>query len=280
MVLFPHCKINLGLNIIRKREDGYHDLETIFYPIAWRDALELLPDMQAGNPGVQFTTSGLPIAGENASNLCVKAYQLLAKDFPQLTAVKLHLHKAIPMGAGLGGGSSDGAFTLKLLNERFSLGLNKEQLIRYALQLGSDCPFFINNEPCLATGRGELMQPLAIDLHQYRLLLIHPSIHVSTAWAFAQLTPRPAAIPLSEAIFHSIETWKEILVNDFEAPVTRQFPEILRIRENLYRNGALYASMTGSGSTVFGIFPPDNKFFPPVASHYVSREILPFKNRC
>lgn len=273
MVLFPNCKINLGLNIIRKRKDGYHDLETVFYPVAWNDALELLTDQETPGPGIQFYSSGLPIAGDPGSNLCMKAYQLLAKDFPQLPAVRVHLHKAIPMGAGLGGGSSDGAFMLKMLNEKLSLDLDTEQLIGYALQLGSDCPFFIRNTPCIATGRGEEMQPLELDLSAYRMVLINPAIHVSTAWAFAQLTPQPAAIPISKAIREPIETWKDILLNDFEAPVIKQSPEIGQIKEQLYQSGALYASMTGSGSTLFGIFPANQHFVPAVEQHHSIKEI-------
>ncbi|SDW09965.1 4-diphosphocytidyl-2-C-methyl-D-erythritol kinase [Hydrobacter penzbergensis] len=275
MVLFPNCKINLGLNIIEKRKDGYHNLETVFYPVAWNDALELVTSPEAPYPGIQFNSSGLPIAGDPDSNLCTKAYQLLAKDFPRLPAVRVHLHKAIPMGAGLGGGSSNGAFMLKMLNEKLLLGLDATQLMGYALQLGSDCPFFIRNTPCIATGRGEDMQPLALDLNAYRMVLINPAIHVSTAWAFAQLKPQPAAIPVSEAIRKPIEQWKDILLNDFEAPVIKQFPEIGQIKEQLYQSGALYASMTGSGSTLFGIFPANRHLESSIEQHHSIKEISP-----
>ena len=184
MVSFPNCKINLGLNIVNKRNDGYHDFETVFFPIHLKDALEIIEKEK-----FEFSTSGLPIEGEPEKNLCIKAYQLLKKDFPQLPAVQMHLHKAIPMGAGLGGGSADGAFTLKLLNKKFDLSLSEKQLINYSLQLGSDCPFFILNKPCFATGRGEILEQIDLDLSEYKILIVHPAIHISTAWAFSTIKP-------------------------------------------------------------------------------------------
>jgi len=186
MVVFPNCKINLGLRIIRKRNDGYHDLETVFYPIPLTDALEVIR-VSGADTDIAFQSSGLPISGDSTNNLCVKAYQLLKKDFPQLGSVQMHLHKVIPMGAGLGGGSSDGAFALQLINDLFHLQLSKEQLIGYALQLGSDCPFFILNQPCFASGRGEKMEPVALDLSGYHFAIVNPGIHVNTGWAFSQL---------------------------------------------------------------------------------------------
>ena len=166
-----------------------------------------------------------------------------------------HLHKIIPMGAGLGGGSADGAFTLKLLNEKYQLNLSQKQLIGYATELGSDCPFFIINQPCYATGRGEILTPISLDLSAYKFVLVHPSIHINTKWAFEQLTPSKPSISINKIIDQPIKTWKELLVNDFEAPITKQYPIIGEIKHTLYQNGAIYASMTGSGSTVFGIFP-------------------------
>lgn len=251
MVLFPNCKINLGLNIIRKREDGYHDLETVFYPIALKDALEAI---RTGEQGIRFSSSGLAVAGNPDDNLCVKAYRLLQQDFPEMGGIEMHLHKQIPMGAGLGGGSADGAFALLLLNRLFTLELSEEQLIRYALQLGSDCPFFILNKACLATGRGEKMQPVALDLSGYRFVLINPCIHVSTAQAFGGIQPQTPAKSIAEIIQLPISQWKELLVNDFEKNVATLYPEIAAIKEELYAQGALYASMTGSGSTVYGLF--------------------------
>ncbi|MBN9297169.1 MAG: 4-(cytidine 5'-diphospho)-2-C-methyl-D-erythritol kinase [Filimonas sp.] len=251
MVSFPNCKINLGLHITRKREDGYHDLETVFYPINLKDALEVVTT----DGELAFTTSGLTIDGNADSNLCLKAYHLLKADFPQLPSVKMHLHKAIPMGAGMGGGSADGAFTLRLLNSKYNLGLTTEQLIQYALQLGSDCPFFIINKPAYATGRGEVLEEITLDLSAYTFVIVNPGIHVNTGWAFSQLTPTQPKQSIRDIIQQPVETWKDVLVNDFEAAVIKRHPAIGDIKELLYNNGALYASMTGSGSTVFGLFP-------------------------
>ncbi|WP_242696501.1 4-(cytidine 5'-diphospho)-2-C-methyl-D-erythritol kinase [Longitalea luteola] len=259
MVVFPNCKINLGLHVTRKREDGYHDLETIFYPLPLHDALEVVtrqsPTHTAENNPVSIQLSGLPVQGKPEDNLCIKAYHLLKKDHPQLADVHLYLHKAIPMGAGLGGGSADGAFTLQLLNDKFQLNLSREKLLDYSLQLGSDCPFFIINKPCYATGRGELLQAVQLDLSAYSFLVVHPGIHINTGWAFSQLTPAPSPLPLQEIIRQPITSWRLALRNDFEAPVFIQYPELKAIKEKLYEAGALYASMTGSGSCFFGIFP-------------------------
>lgn len=256
MVVFPNCKINLGLHITGKRPDGYHELETVFYPVQLRDALEIVHATTEEPEDIRFTASGLSIPGNSASNLCVKAYQLLKKDFPELPPIQMHLHKVIPMGAGLGGGSSDGAFALKLLNEKFQLQLNQDQLIHYAAQLGSDCPFFILNRPCYGTGRGEILEPIELNLSGHRFVLIHPGIHVSTKWAFEQLTPAKAPRPITEILQQSLSEWKRELVNDFEAPILRAYPEIASIKRALYDDGAVYASMSGSGSTVFGIYAP------------------------
>ncbi len=267
MLVFPICKINLGLHILNKREDGYHHLETVFYPLQLRDALEVLrknnEPQPASNSPLTFTSSGLPIAGDPKNNLCIKAYHLLKKDFPSLPAVHMHLLKMIPMGAGLGGGSSDGAFALKMLNTEFKLGLTTQQLIDYALQLGSDCPFFIISKPCFATGRGELLEPIELDLSEYRFWIVNPCIHVNTGWAFEQLELKGSArheLPDLKHIIHQpITNWKEQLINHFEEPVFKAYPEIAIIKQQLYNAGALYASMTGSGSTVFGIFGKDEQ---------------------
>ncbi len=253
MISFPNCKINLGLNIIAKRADGFHDLETVFYPIAIKDVLEIV-QQQHETTDLEFASSGLQIDGDTGDNLCIKAYRLLKKDFPQLPAIKMHLHKSIPMGAGLGGGSADGAFTLKLLNQKFKLNLSNDQLINYSLQLGSDCPFFILNQPCYAEGRGEKLQPINLDLSAYQFLIINPGIHINTGWAFSQIQPKKPAQTVKEIINQPIETWESELMNDFEEPVFQSHPEIKAIKENLYAQGGVYASMTGSGSTVFGIF--------------------------
>lgn len=267
MILFPNCKINLGLHITRKRPDGYHDLETVFYPLPLRDAVEIVSNqafragntaapIYAGQPdGMELVLTGLPVKGDPADNLCVKAWHLLKKDFPQLPPVQLHLHKAIPMGAGLGGGSSDAAFTLHLLNNKFKLGIPAEKLLDYALQLGSDCPFFIINQPCIATGRGELLQSIPLDLSAWSFLLVYPEVHINTGWAFEQITPAVPEKPISEVINQPVSSWKDSLINDFEAPVCRLHPALGHIKEALYASGAVYASMTGSGSSFYGIFP-------------------------
>lgn len=253
MVFFPNAKINLGLRVIRKREDGYHDIETVFYPInGLRDALEIVRG--TSDTPVDFNVTGLPVQGEVDKNLCVKAYTLLKQDFPSLPGIQMHLHKTIPMGAGLGGGSADGAFTLRLLNQHFQLGLTQEQLIQYALQLGSDCPFFILNQPCYATGRGEIMKLLSLNLTGYQFVLINPGIHVPTGWAFGQLTPTIPTKSCEKIVSQDPLTWQDQLVNDFETPVMDAHPKIRELKEMLYQFGAVYASMTGTGSTVYGVF--------------------------
>ena len=251
MVSFPNCKINLGLHIVGKRADGFHNLETVFYPVPFKDALESIPST---NTEIEFTATGLAVYGKAADNLCVKAYDLLKKDFPELPAVKIHLHKSIPLGAGLGGGSADAAFMLKLLNEKYKLNLSTSTLLTYALQLGSDCPFFIINKPCFATGRGEVLEEIKIDLSTYKIVLINPGIHINTGWAFSNITPALQAKSIREIIQQSIKTWKAELKNDFETAVFTAHPAIKEIKESLYAQGAIYAAMSGSGSTVFGIF--------------------------
>jgi 4-diphosphocytidyl-2-C-methyl-D-erythritol kinase len=252
LVSFPNCKINLGLRILRKRNDGYHDLETIFYPLSFFDALELIR-----SPQQSFSTSGIPVDASPTDNLCVKAYELIRKDFPSLPPVKIHLHKTIPSGAGLGGGSADAAFMLRLLNRAFDLQLDDAALIQYALMLGSDCPFFIINKPCFATGRGEQLIPLSVDLSSYQIVLVNPRIHVETAKAFSDIKPAVPQKSVQQIISQAVETWKTELLNDFEAGIFVQYPPISDIKNELYQRGAVYASMSGSGSTVYGIFPKE-----------------------
>jgi len=252
MITFPNCKINLGLNILRKREDNFHDLKTIFFPIPFTDVLEVIHTSGA----FHFQTSGLSIAN-NENNLCLKAYELLKNDFPTLPAITMHLHKAIPMGAGLGGGSADAAFTLKLLIDKFNLSVTEEMLSNYALQLGSDCPFFLINRPCFAEGRGEKLTPINIDLKGYKLLLVNPGIHINTASAFSKINPHLPSKHIKDIIAQPIDTWKNKLVNDFEGPVFSEYPQVKEIKENLYKQEAVYASMSGSGSTVYGLFKDD-----------------------
>lgn len=250
MIIFPNSKINLGLRINRKREDGFHDIETIFYPVGLCDALEVISDPAE----TIFMATGISIPGEPSDNLCLKAYKLLKQDFPSLPFISVHLHKVIPMGAGMGGGSSDAAFFLKLMNEKFNLELTTDQLLQYALELGSDCPFFIINRPCYATGRGEIIEEIPVDLSNYHFLLVHPGIHISTAEAFSGVHPRERKDSLKDIIGLHPSQWKDLLVNDFEEPIMKLYPGLSKTRELLYDAGALYASMTGSGSTFYGIF--------------------------
>lgn len=237
MVAFPPCKINLGLNVVRKRSDGFHDIETCFYPIRWTDILEVIPSNK-----FEFTTSGNAIPGDD--NLCVRAYKLL-----NTPPAKIHLHKIIPTGAGLGGGSSDAAWTLRLLNDVFGLNLSKEELKNYASQLGSDCAFFIEDVPMIGTGRGEILTKANIDLSGKYIVIIKPDIHVSTAEAYASIVPKESEFNLNDL---------NSLKNDFEVSVFKKYPQIEKIKAALYEAGASYASMSGSGSAVFGIFtaPP------------------------
>jgi 4-diphosphocytidyl-2-C-methyl-D-erythritol kinase len=253
MIVFPNCKINLGLNIVGKRADNFHDLETVFYPVPLKDILEIIP-----SDTLDFFISGINIPGETSNNLCVKAYRLLKKDFPGLPLVKIYLHKNIPVGSGLGGGSADGAFMLKLLNEKFQLNISKEKLIDYALELGSDCPFFIINKPCFATSRGEILEEIKADLSNYSFILINPKIHINTAWAFEQIRPSIPSTSIRDVIDHPVETWKSVLKNDFENAVLIKYPSLNIIKETLYNSGALYAAMSGSGSSFFGIFEKNN----------------------
>lgn len=254
MIIFPNCKINLGLSVVSKRDDGYHNIETLFYPIPFYDVLEVINDNQPSNQEVQLSTSGKIIQGEEEKNLCIKAYRLLKKDFPEIPAISIHLHKNIPMGAGLGGGSSDGAYMIKLLNEKFNLGLDSIKMKSYALQLGSDCPFFIDNKPAFAEGRGEILHEVDIDLSGYGIILINPGIHVSTADAFRNISPSTPVHPYSAVTNTPLNQWRNTLFNDFEKTVFDLHPAIRQIKEKLYTVGASYASMTGTGSTVYGIF--------------------------
>jgi 4-diphosphocytidyl-2-C-methyl-D-erythritol kinase len=249
MVSFPPCKINLGLHVIGKRPDSYHNLETCFYPVPWTDILEVIPASL-----FSFTSSGKDIPGAPERNLCVQAYELLKKDF-STPPVKIHLHKIIPTGAGLGGGSSDASHTLRLLNNVFDLHLSVDQLKEYASRLGSDCAFFIQDEPKLGTGRGEKLENISVSLKGKFLVIVKPEVHVSTAEAYAGISPKTPPISLGE-IFKTvpIEEWKNVLKNDFEESVFKKYPAIESIKKQLYTLGATYASMSGSGSAVVGIF--------------------------
>lgn len=253
MITFPNAKINLGLNIVEKRPDGYHNLETIFYPINLQDALEVT---RRENNDKEYTLhiSGSPLEGEPEDNLVVKAYKLLKKDYPGLLPVDIHMYKHIPAGAGLGGGSSDAACMIKLLNDKFSLGLSTERMEEYAVKLGADCAFFIRNKPVFATGIGNLFEPVELSLKGYHIILIKPDIFVSTRDAFSEIKPVRPAVSLKEIVRQPMETWKNSMKNDFEDSVFKKFPEIAAIKDELYDLGAVYAAMSGSGSSVYGIF--------------------------
>lgn len=248
MVVFPNAKINIGLNILSKRDDGYHDIESCFYPIPFCDVLEIVPSDNLG-----FTSTGIEIPGDADSNLCLKAYQLLKEDF-DMPPVKIHLHKVIPIGAGLGGGSADATFTLKALNQMFKLNLTDDKLEKYASQLGSDCPFFVQNKPVIAKGTGNIFEPIDINLKGMYLQLIYPDIHISTKQAYAGVVPNDDDQNLSIDLGKNISDWKTTIKNDFETSVFNQFSEVEKVKNDFYQYGALYASMTGSGSAVFGIF--------------------------
>ncbi len=252
MIVFPNAKINLGLNITEKRPDGYHNLETVFYPVHIEDALEVVP-LKDSDKELELQVFGTPIAGNPEDNLVVKAYRLL-KDRFNLPAISIYLQKHIPSGAGMGGGSADGAFMLKLLNDKFSLELSKEELEAIASRLGADCPFFIKNEPTFATGTGNIFSPINISLKGLYILIIKPEIFVSTREAFSLITPAYPSKRITEIIQRPVEEWKNNLVNDFEKSVFAQYPEIGNAKDKLYKAGAIYASMSGSGSSLYGIF--------------------------
>lgn len=252
MITYPNAKINLGLNIVEKRPDGYHNLETIFYPINLQDALEVtkLDDEKE----YSLTLSGTPIEGETDDNLVVKAYRLLKADYPDMAPVNIHMFKHIPTGAGLGGGSSDAAFMIKLLNEKFQLNISVEKMEDYASRLGADCAFFIKNQPVFASGIGNIFEPVQLSLKGYYLVLVKPDIFVSTKEAYALVKPHKSAVSLKEIVRMPVETWRATMKNDFEESVFARYPEIAAIKDKLYDMGAIYASMSGSGSSVFGIF--------------------------
>lgn len=275
MIVFPNCKINLGLNILQRRSDGYHDLETVFYPIRITDILEIIENRhpELSSRGMPFTLSGLPIAEMPAYNLCSKAYKLLKKDFPKLPLIQMHLHKCIPLSAGLGGGSADAAFTLKLLNEKFKLNLTIQQLMDYADELGSDCPFFILNKPCFATGRGELLEEISIDLSAYKFVIVNPGIHIVTGNSFIKIKPSLPEKSIKDIIATPVENWKYELQNDFEKLAFSQHREIVDIKDQLYSAGATYSSMSGSGSTVYGIFSKEKEPKLSFPDHYFLKEL-------
>lgn len=270
MVVFPNAKINLGLRVIRKRYDGFHDIESLFYPIGLSDVLEILP---VGNgQEAFFMASGLEVP-VNEGNLCIKALSLLQSKYT-VQALGIYLHKVIPPGGGLGGGSSDGAYTLKSIDRLLDLELSREKLLEYAGELGSDCPFFIENTPSLVTGRGEKLQPLPACLGGYYLILVIPDIRISTTQAYSMVNPFNDGEPVGDIVRLPPEKWQGRLVNDFEAPLFSEYPELRAIRDRLYGSGAIYASMTGSGSGIYGIYNEQPAMPPELERYFVYTEIL------
>ncbi|TAF96272.1 MAG: 4-(cytidine 5'-diphospho)-2-C-methyl-D-erythritol kinase [Cytophagia bacterium] len=248
MVCFPNAKINIGLQIIEKRTDGFHNLQSCFYPVGWSDVLEVIPAQQFG-----FSSSGLAIPGNADGNLCVKAYQLLQRDF-DLTPVQIHLLKIVPIGAGLGGGSADAAFALKLLNDFYALNLTSDVLENYTRQLGSDCAFFVQNKPQFCFEKGDQFADIELNLKGKFIVLVYPNLHISTAEAYAGIRPQAAQANLNEVLKMPLTAWRELVKNDFENHLFFKYPLLAHLKTQLYEQGASYASMTGSGSTIYGIF--------------------------
>ena len=248
MIIFPPAKVNLGLNVLFKREDGFHELDTCMVPIPFTDVLEILPAM-----GFEFRQTGLVIDGDQEKNLCVKAFRLMQEKYSRPPAY-IHLRKIIPMGAGLGGGSADAAYVLKGLRDLFSLPCSDLKLEELAAELGSDCPFFVANKPQIARGRGEILSPCETNLSGHYIKLINPGIHVGTAEAYAGIEFSIKNMSVKEIVEGPIDSWKELLTNDFETTVFRNHPVLKEIKDQLYLEGAVYAAMSGSGSTMFGIF--------------------------
>ena len=299
MICFPNAKINLGLHIVSRRQDGYHNLETVFFPIGLKEALEIVPTIPdrrsaSGSPAMSDTapasltrslpdTSGaepvqtLPyrffqtgnvIQGNEEDNLVIKALKVMTARH-LIPEIDIHLLKKIPSGAGLGGGSSDAAFMLRLLNDNFGLGYSNQELAQLATQLGADCPFFIHNKPAFATGIGDVLEPLDIDLSDLFFVLVKPGMTVSTREAYAMITPHKPALSLKEIVKKPLSEWKDLMKNDFEAPVFKKYPEICSIKQQLYDLGAVYASMSGSGSSVYGFFHQEPDLKDIFSDHFV-----------
>ena len=256
MISFPIAKINLGLNVVEKRPDGYHNLQTVFYPVPIKDALEVqvMDEAFPSDYDCDLKVTNITIEGDEQRNLVVRAYQLLKQDFPTLPRIHTHLWKGIPTQAGMGGGSSDCAYMMLLLNQQFQLGLTDEQLIEYAAKLGADCAFFILSRPCYAEGIGEKLQPIDLSLSGYYIAVVRPDIPVPTKEAFSRIRPHYPAQNCRETVMQPIDTWRDTLINDFEESVFALHSEIGDIKQQLYDMGATYAAMSGSGSALFGLF--------------------------
>jgi 4-diphosphocytidyl-2-C-methyl-D-erythritol kinase len=271
MLTFPNAKINLGLNIVERRPDGYHTIETVFYPIGLSDILEVEPSETCAD--YSFSSSGIAIDGDPEDNLIIRAYRLLRSDY-QFPPVDISLVKQIPFGAGLGGGSSDAAFMLKTLNELFELKITPVKLEKLAARLGADCPVFIKNEPVYATGIGNVFTRVKLSLKGKFIVLVKPDIHISTAEAYSFVVPQKPEISLSKLIKLPITEWKNTIKNDFEKPIFLKYPEIGTIKNTLYKKGAIYASMSGSGSSVYGIFESEPEILDLFDNYFVTRGVL------
>lgn len=271
MELKANCKINIGLDIIRKREDGYHELETIMYPVA--DLYDVLHIARIDGNGMEYSASGIDIDCPPEKNICIKAFELMRQRYGT-DGLRLHLDKRVPFGAGLGGGSSDGTATLIAINELYVLHLTTGELEGLAAELGSDTPFFVRNTPQLCTGRGEIMSTVDIDLKGMTLVIAKPSENVSTREAYSGVAPHTPDIPLRQRIKLPVSSWRENIGNDFEAHIFRSHPQIAALKESMYRQGAVYASMSGSGSAVYGLFDGDSIFVPPLDGVFLHKETI------
>lgn len=266
MICFPNAKINLGLNIVSRRPDGYHNLETVFYPIGLKDALEIVPS--DSKEEYRFFQTGVHIQGNTADNLAIKAFRLLAAE-REIPATDIHLFKKIPFGAGLGGGSADAAFMLRLLNDTYALGYSEKELQQFAAKLGADCPFFIRNKPVFATGTGDILEEIGLDLERYFFVLVKPEISVSTKDAYAMIISRKPDLSLKEIVKRPVTEWKMLMKNDFEVPVFKKYPEICTIKNRMYNLGAIFSSMSGSGSSVFGFFESEPDLDNQFKGHFI-----------
>ena len=258
MICFPNAKINIGLRVTGKRPDGYHNIESILYPIGLTDILEISEQKKKSDKGISLATTGIKIDTPPEENLVFRTAELLRKEY-SIPPLSINLHKLIPTGSGLGGGSSDTTFLLRLLNEKFSIGISEEKLHTIASGLGSDCPFFLNNSSAFISGRGETIQQISLDLSLYYLVVVYPDIHIDTGLAYSQITPSNPESSLLKLIKHPVCQWKENIFNDFEKPVFSEFHRIKKIKERLYRMGAIYSSLTGSGSAVYGLFDKETE---------------------
>jgi 4-diphosphocytidyl-2-C-methyl-D-erythritol kinase len=270
MICFPNAKINIGLNIAERRNDGYHNIETVYYPVGLSDILEFV----VSESMTKLSCSGYLPESDNENNLVLMAYRLLKNDFHFLPELNIHLHKIIPAGAGLGGGSSDAAFMLRMLNDHFELGISYSDIINYALSLGSDCPLFLMNRPCFATGRGEQLEELNLNLKNKFVIIVYPGIQVNTKEAYQSISPMKPDNSLKDLVMSPVSVWKDIVNNDFEKIIPERYPEIMNIKNRLYDYGAEYAQMSGSGSSVYGIFSQEASMEPFPDNYFTWKGLL------